>query len=76
VVCQRLTLHGQLDARGVSVTAEAGEVTLSGTVGSRWAKREAERVADSVPGVRDVHNRLRIQRGGPDVATHMGAIED
>ena len=62
-VCQRLTQHGQLDASHVDVTVTNGEVTLSGTVDSRQAKRTAEHVADAVPGVQDVHNNLTIQQG-------------
>jgi hypothetical protein len=60
-VCERLTRHGRLDATGIRVTVEDGEVTLDGTVESRSAKRMAEDTAESVPGVRDVHNRLRIR---------------
>ena len=61
-VVERLTRHGQLDAREIEVAVEDGEVTLRGTVDSRRAKRMAEDTADSVPGVFDVHNRLIIRR--------------
>jgi len=46
------------EARGVEVSA--GEVTLTGEVVDRRTKRLAEDVAESVMGVFDVHNRLRI----------------
>lgn len=62
-VVQRLTEHGHLDASNVDVQVSDGEVTLSGTVDSRSAKRMAEDVAESVSGVKDVHNRLTIQQG-------------
>jgi hypothetical protein len=42
------------------------EVTLSGTVESREAKRRAEDCADSVSGVRNVQNNLRIQAQGEE----------
>jgi hypothetical protein len=60
-VCDRLTQHGRLDASDMEVSVENGEVTLTGQVDSRWAKREAEAVADTVSGVRDVHNRLVVK---------------
>ena len=60
-VCERLTDHGRLDASNIEVTVENGEVTLEGTVSSRADKRLAEDLAESVSGVRDVHNRLRVQ---------------
>jgi hypothetical protein len=63
-VRRRLTENGELDARGVEVSVQNGEVTLSGSVADRYAKRTAEDVAESVPGVRDVHNRLTITRAG------------
>jgi len=61
-VCERLTQHGRLDAREIEVKVENGEVTLNGTVDSRQAKRIAEDSLDSVAGVREVHNQLRVQQ--------------
>ncbi len=59
-VCDRLTEHGELDVREVTVEVRDGEVSLAGAVPDRFTKRGCERVADDVVGVRDVHNRLRI----------------
>ncbi len=56
----RLWLDGQLDARNVEVHVADGQVTLTGDVPNRRAKRAAEGIAESVPGVRDVQNQLRI----------------
>ena len=56
-----LTRHGEIDASEIEVTVENGEVTLAGTVDSRRTKRLAEDVVEPVRGVRDVHNRLRVQ---------------
>lgn len=61
-VCERLTEHGDIDARDIEVSVSEAEVTLSGTVASRTQKRLAEDVADTVSGVVEVHNRLRINR--------------
>ena len=61
-VNERLTDDDRVDASGIQVTAENGEVTLTGTVDDRAQKRRAEDVAESVRGVDDVHNRLTIRR--------------
>lgn len=61
-VNEELTWHSRIDARNIQVSAENGEVTLEGAVDSRSAKRRAEDAAEGVAGVRDVHNRLRIER--------------
>ncbi|MBX5493292.1 MAG: BON domain-containing protein [Chloroflexi bacterium] len=61
-VCERLMLHGELDARDIEVRVDDGEVTLSGRVDSRFAKRLAEDIADTVVGVRNVHNQLRVEQ--------------
>jgi hypothetical protein len=61
-VCEHLTHHGMLDATGIQVRVENGEVTLAGTVESRQAKRLAEDILDSISGVRDIHNQLRVER--------------
>ncbi len=61
-VNERLTRHGDIDATDIEVRVENGEVWLTGMVENRQQKRLAEDVADSVAGVRDVHNELRIQQ--------------
>jgi hypothetical protein len=60
-ICERMTRHGQLDASNITVEVENGEVTLTGSVSGRWAKRLAEDISDSVYGVSDVHNLLELQ---------------
>ena len=61
-VSDRLTEDWELDASNIEVTVSNCEVTLSGTVDSRHAKRRAEDCAESVSGVRNVQNNLRIQQ--------------
>jgi hypothetical protein len=63
-VCDRLTAHGHVDASEIEVQVKDGEVTLTGTVGDRRQKREAENVAEGVSGVVDVHNQLRLGAKG------------
>lgn len=63
-VNEALTRHPGLDASEIEVKVSNGEVTLSGTVDSRQDKRMAEDAAESCPGVRDVHNQLRVSGGG------------
>lgn len=59
-VCDLLEAHGAIDASDIDVKVENGEVTLEGTVSDRRTKRLAEAVAETVRGVEDVHNRLRM----------------
>jgi len=59
----RLTRHGHLDARNIHVDINHGEVTLTGSVRDRHAKRMAEDSIDTVSGVTQVHNQLSIQHG-------------
>jgi len=68
-ICERLSQHGMLDATDVDISVVTGEVTLRGSVPSRWAKREAEDVVESVSGVRDVHNELRVTQPGSSSST-------
>jgi osmotically-inducible protein OsmY len=69
-VCERLCQHGMLDASDIEVSVTAAEVTLRGTAPSRWAKREAEDLAETVSGVRDVHNEIRVASspGSPETS--------
>lgn len=65
-VCERLSAHGAIDAREIELRVENGEVTLEGTVQDRRTKRLAEAIADTVRGVEDIHNRLRLLRHAED----------
>ena len=58
----RLTDHPYLDASDVEVIVSTGEVTLSGTVPSRYEKRLAEDLAETVSGVSHVQNNIRAQQ--------------
>jgi len=61
-VCERLTQHPEVNAEEIEIQVKNGEVTLTGTVERREEKRMAEDAAESVPGVKDVHNQLRAQQ--------------
>jgi hypothetical protein len=59
---EELTRNHELDASDIEVRVQDGDVTLTGTVDSRQAKRLAEDIAESCSGVNEVHNQLRINR--------------
>jgi hypothetical protein len=61
-VNDRLTEDPHIDASEIEVRVENREVTLSGTVNSRFEKRHAEDLAESISGVTHVQNNLRIQQ--------------
>ena len=60
-LCDRLTDRGDIDASHIRIRVEGGEVTLEGDVHDRRTKRAAEDVAETVSGVHQVHNQLRIE---------------
>lgn len=60
-VSDRLSDHPYIDASDIEVSVTGSEVTLTGTVDSKQTKRRAEDVAESVSGVTDVHNQLRVR---------------
>lgn len=63
-VSDRLTDDWLIDASEIEVAVASGEVTLSGAVDSREAKRRAADCAESVSGARNVQNNLRVQQPG------------
>ena len=73
--CEALTEDDQVDASDIEVAVHDGEVTLTGVVTDRHAKRFAEDCVWRVSGVRDVQNQLRLgavqgnQRGAAEVTT-------
>jgi osmotically-inducible protein OsmY len=71
-VCDRLTSDPQVDASEIQVSVKDGEITLEGTVGERRMKRLAEDCAESVAGVNQVHNRLRVEEEGAGRSQSQG----
>jgi len=73
-VSDRLTAHGEIDASDIEVRIQAAEVTLTGFVDSRAAKRAAEDLAEDVPGVREVHNQLRVRSHAEDAGVGRTSV--
>jgi hypothetical protein len=71
-VNERLTQHQDIDAWNINVRVENGEVTLEGHVEDRWQKRMAEDVAEEVSGVKQVHNRLRVEQQQNEGISNFG----
>jgi BON domain len=65
-VCDEISDDGEIDARDIDIEVRDREVTLTGTVPERYMKHRAEDIADSCRGVKDVHNRLRVQKRGSE----------
>jgi hypothetical protein len=62
-VCDRLSLSEEIDASRIEVEVQAGSVTLTGNVENRHMKQLAGDIAEAVPGVSSVHNRLHVEHG-------------
>jgi osmotically-inducible protein OsmY len=59
-VNEALTQHPDVDASDIEVQVSGDEVTLTGTVNTRYEKRAAADCIWDVAGVRDVHNHIRV----------------
>lgn len=62
---ERLTAHPEIDATDVEIEVQGGVVTVTGAVEDRWTRHRVEDVIDEILGVREIDNRLRIDRGAP-----------
>ncbi|MDO1527221.1 BON domain-containing protein [Fulvimonas sp. R45] len=60
----RLTEDPWIDASDIEIAVENGVVALRGQVPERSMKHRAEDCAERVGGVKDVDNRIRVQRDG------------
>ena len=60
-VAEQLTASPFIDATGISITADDGEVTLAGTINSLIAISLARALALGVPGVSRVQVQLRVE---------------
>ena len=63
-VCDCLSDDPYIDASEIEVSVNNGEVTLSGSVSDRNAKRHAEDIIEHLSGVKHVQNNLRMSQGG------------
>jgi BON domain-containing protein len=76
-VCERLTVHGYIDATEIDVEVRQGVVTLTGIAPDRRQKRLAEETIENVAGVQDVQNNLRLAgRGAAETAESDGRKEE
>jgi hypothetical protein len=71
-VCDRLTEHPLIDAATIEVRVQSGEVTLTGTVQDRQMKLLIEQITDTIAGVQDVMNNVKVQR--QMASTGLGSI--
>ena len=67
---EQLTRHPMIDASDIEVNVQNAEVTLRGHVDSREAKRMAEDLAESVFGVKEVSNQIKIKNRGEGEERH------
>ncbi|HYH37032.1 MAG TPA: BON domain-containing protein [Azospirillum sp.] len=77
-VSDRLTDDPYVDASDIDISVSNGEVTLTGHVDHRSAKRRAEDLAEAVSGVTHVQNNVRVRQSsgmgtGVGSATSAGA---
>ncbi len=63
-VSDRIFQLHEVDASDVELEVKSGEVTLTGSVPTRNMKWQLETLIDSIAGVTDVNNQLRIKREG------------
>ena len=63
-VCDRMSDNPMIDASDIDIKVEGSEVILTGTVESKEDKRRAEDIAESISGVSNVQNQLRVEQSG------------
>jgi osmotically-inducible protein OsmY len=75
-VNDRLTDDPHVDASDIEISVSGREVTLSGTVNSRFEKRRAEDIAEAVSGVANVQNNLHLRQAlGAGVSGNSGTTQ-
>ena len=75
-VSDRLSDEDRLDASDITVEVSGGEVTLSGYVDSRQAKRMAEDCAEQCAGVGHIQNNLRVRSAVDSDANPTGSATE
>jgi hypothetical protein len=72
-LCGRMAAHPALDASEIDVRVTNGDVVLEGTVSSRSQRRLAEALAESVGGVREIRNDVRVSTAG-EAPRRIGSV--
>lgn len=75
-VCDRLADDDYVDASDIRIEIHNDEVILSGNVNSREEKRRAEDIVESISGVRNVENRIRVGRSDANFDRYTGTTSD
>jgi osmotically-inducible protein OsmY len=75
-VCDRLSDDDYVDASEIRIEIHNDEVILSGNVNSREEKRRAEDIVESVSGIRNVENRIRVGRSDANFDRYTGTTTD
>lgn len=75
-VKSRLLWNRHTDGLKINVDTHRGVVTLRGTVATSATKALAERLTENTDGVRTVHNKLEVAKGGADVVDKTKAGVD
>jgi osmotically-inducible protein OsmY len=68
-ICERLYHEASIDSSEVTVDVSSGNVSLAGTVPDRRMKHAVEDLIDACPGVKDIDNRIRVQRLGESASS-------
>ena len=68
---EQLSDDHQIDASEIEVKVEKGEVTLTGSVNERITKHLVEEIVESVSGVKNVENRIRVTTGTEEKASQQ-----
>ena len=63
-ISERLSDDPDIDAGEITVDVRSGIVTLSGAVNARWEKHHVENLVDRCSGVKDIENRLSVNKSG------------
>jgi osmotically-inducible protein OsmY len=67
-IATRLMARDDVDSSEVTLAVKDARVKLEGTVPERWMRFAIDDIAESVMGVEDVENNVRVQRT-PDTST-------
>jgi osmotically-inducible protein OsmY len=65
-IAERLMYSEDIDPSDVTLEVKDAKVTLDGTVPERWMRYAIDDIAESVMGVEDVENNIRVRRTGDE----------